>query len=51
LNQSPLLVGRIEATSNIVFRLDAVIRGDARPFDGEEFRRWRAKRERENRKN
>jgi hypothetical protein len=36
---------------NIVFRLDAVIRGDARPFDGEEFRRWRAKRERENRKN
>jgi hypothetical protein len=36
---------------DLVSRLDALIHGDRRPFDGAEFHEWRAKRERENRKN
>lgn len=31
---------------DIVLRLDALIRGDAGPFEGPEFREWRAKRDR-----
>jgi hypothetical protein len=36
---------------DLVSRLDALLRGDPTPFQGQEFEHWRAKRERENRKN